>query len=688
MIKIFNANDRDFSTNGNIAIDPMKCIETKKKSLNGWYLDVEVAIKYADYIEKDKLCVVQTKSKLNPQAFRIDNPQKTTRRIKFKAYHVMFDAEDYFLLDVRPTNRNGQGALSYVNERTDKNSPFFVYSNVSNINTAYFVRKSLLEAWSIIEERWGGVFDADNWNIRFVNSVGNDNGEVVSYKNNLQGIEIFEDWSSVCTKICPVGYDGIMLPETYLESDIQYEKPYTRTIDFATKYDEEDKTEANLIAELRQNAEQYLEENKYPKISYEITSNIKQSLEIGDTIHIKHPLANILTEVIEYEYNIVSKKVKRIVFGNYDRNVVTKINNIKESISNVAQALSTQEAVIQRQTQMINMLNKTGYVYIDENEILILDRLPKEQAENVWRWGLGGLGFSSNGYEGPFETAITMDGQINANFITTGQLEVSVIRGLSDTLSNYSAQINLNKNNISSVVTQVNQKVDEDDIVSTINQSSDKISLSSNRFEVNSLNDGIYKYNMFDALFAYAVLRGWATISNNLKNVFSQYDDDDISVSDVQYILNILRGTTTNTKENHGTFIIDTSDPKKCIAVLREGEEVFSLGVGGINAELFTAGNVVVGDFSSYSTGYFTGVIINGTTGEIRVVKNDSVKALIGPTTTHFYEDINMNNYSINNCSISGYMKVTNLYDNYSGTTGTVPLTYSARKLRCNRNNI
>ena len=35
MIKIFNANDRDFSTAGNIIIEPTTCREFKKKSLNG-----------------------------------------------------------------------------------------------------------------------------------------------------------------------------------------------------------------------------------------------------------------------------------------------------------------------------------------------------------------------------------------------------------------------------------------------------------------------------------------------------------------------------------------------------------------------------------------------------------------------------------------------------------------------------
>ena len=64
MIKIFNADDRNFGTNGNIAIKPIKCIETKKKSLNGWYIDVEIPIEYKDYIDKDKLFVVKTKSKI------------------------------------------------------------------------------------------------------------------------------------------------------------------------------------------------------------------------------------------------------------------------------------------------------------------------------------------------------------------------------------------------------------------------------------------------------------------------------------------------------------------------------------------------------------------------------------------------------------------------------------------------
>lgn len=442
MIKIFNATDTDFKTAGNIIINPLHCHEIKKKSLNGWYIEVEIPIKYKEYIEADKLCVVKTKSKLKPQAFRInDSITYTNRKIKFTAEHVMFDSRRYVLLDARPTNLNGQNGLKYVNERTDKISPFSITSNVENVSTAYFIRKTLLESWQVFEERWGGVFEADNWNISFKQSIGKDNGETIVYGKNMQGFEIFEDWSNVCTKILPVGYDGLLLPEKYLESETQYEISYTKIVDFQTDLEAEEQTETNLLVELRNNASKYLEENCVPKVSYTVNSNVNNDLEIGDTIKVLHPFVNIFTEVLEYEYDLISEKVKSLTFGNYTRDVKTKFNNIKNTIETIKQTVSKQEITIKEQTNLINSLNKNGYVYIDDNEILILDQLPKEKAKNVWRFGLGGIGFSSKGYEGLFETAITMDGKINADFITTGTMAVDRIESLANFITDTSASI-------------------------------------------------------------------------------------------------------------------------------------------------------------------------------------------------------------------------------------------------------
>lgn len=473
MIKIFNATDTNFNTAGNVIINPLYCHEIKKKSLNGWYIEVEISIKYRDYIEADKLCVIKTKSKLKPQAFRIkDSITYTTRKIKFTAEHVMFDSSRYVLLDARPTNLNGQNGLQYVNERTDKTSPFSITSNVENTNTAYFIRKTLLDAWQVFEERWGGVFDADNWDISFKQSIGKDNGETIAYGKNMQGFEIFEDWSNVCTKILAVGYDGLLLPEKYLESETQYEIPYTKVVDFQTDLEPEKQTETNLLVELRNNASKYLEENCVPKVSYTVNSNISNNLEIGDTIKVLHPFVNIFTEVLEYEYDLISEKVKSITFGNYTRDVRTKFNNIKTTIETIKQSISKQEVTINEQTNLINSLNKNGYVYIDENEILILDKLPKENAKNVWRFGLAGIGFSSNGYEGKFETAITMDGKINADFITTGTMSVDRIESLANFITDTNASIatiTLQQGNINTKVSTLEKTTENIDVKLTNN---------------------------------------------------------------------------------------------------------------------------------------------------------------------------------------------------------------------------
>jgi phage minor structural protein len=483
MIKIFNATDTDFNTAGNIIINPLYCHEVKKKSLNGWYIDVEIPIKYKEYIKADKLCVVKTKSKLNPQAFRINkNIKYTTKKIKFTAEHVMFDSRKYALLDVRPTDLNGLNGLKYINERTDKTSPFsIVSSDVENINTVYLVRKNLLEAWEIFEERWGGVFDADNWNISFKQKVGNDNGETIAYGKNMQGFEILEDWSNVCTKILPVGPNGLLLKEVYLESEVQYEVPYTKIVEFQTKLESEEQTEANLLNELKNNAEEYLKEYCIPQVSYTVESNINQKLEIGDTIKVLHPSVKIFTEVLEYEYDLILNKVISLTFGNYKRDVKAKFDSIKNNIETIKQSVSNQEITIKEQTDLINSLNKKGYVYIDENEILILDQLPKEKAKNVWRFGLGGIGFSSNGYEGPFETAITMDGKINADFIKAGTMSTARIESLADFISDTNESISTIQLQQENITSEVSKKVNETELGTKIVQNFENVKIAWNK---------------------------------------------------------------------------------------------------------------------------------------------------------------------------------------------------------------
>ena len=83
--------------------------------------------------------------------------------------------------------------------------------------------------------------------------------------------------------------------------------------------------------------------------------------------------------------------------------------------------------------------NEGGYLKIisDANghptELVIMNTDDINTADKVWRWNSGGLGFSSTGYNGTYETAMTQDGQIVADFITTGKLNAGVVQVGSET---------------------------------------------------------------------------------------------------------------------------------------------------------------------------------------------------------------------------------------------------------------
>lgn len=106
---------------------------------------------------------------------------------------------------------------------------------------------------------------------------------------------------------------------------------------------------------------------------------------------------------------------------------------------------STIEAAVQNATGKITGA-QGGYVYIKPNangypqEILIMNRNDYTTATKLWRWNINGLGYSKTGYSGTYSTAITMDGAIVADFITTGTLNANIIKAgvLSDTGGNTS----------------------------------------------------------------------------------------------------------------------------------------------------------------------------------------------------------------------------------------------------------
>ncbi len=97
-------------------------------------------------------------------------------------------------------------------------------------------------------------------------------------------------------------------------------------------------------------------------------------------------------------------------------------NIVKEQIPNVKQE------AIEKATELLTEFNG-GYVVKKDGELFISDNEDIDKAQHIWRWNINGLGYSSNGITGPYGLAITMDGKIVADFITSGEMSADRISG-------------------------------------------------------------------------------------------------------------------------------------------------------------------------------------------------------------------------------------------------------------------
>lgn len=105
----------------------------------------------------------------------------------------------------------------------------------------------------------------------------------------------------------------------------------------------------------------------------------------------------------------------------------------QQAAQNAAQLAQEAKDIATAANQSTQLINDAigGNVLIREksttNEILIMDSANPAQAKRMWRWNLGGLGYSDNviGADNPsrtYKVAMTMDGAINADFITAGTI--------------------------------------------------------------------------------------------------------------------------------------------------------------------------------------------------------------------------------------------------------------------------
>ena len=141
---------------------------------------------------------------------------------------------------------------------------------------------------------------------------------------------------------------------------------------------------------------------------------------------------DIKTRVIKTVYNVLLERYDSISLGDSAYNL---IQAIQETIMEpeVQKNQSYTKDAVARATKLIQG-GLGGHVVFNTNgdgepqEILIMDTDNIQTAVNVIRMNLNGIGFSHNGYAGPFETAWTIDGSFVANYITSGTLDGALVR--------------------------------------------------------------------------------------------------------------------------------------------------------------------------------------------------------------------------------------------------------------------
>ena len=446
MIKLFNSTDKIYTSNGDKVIIPTRA-KIHKEDNGSFYLDLETGLEYVNDLVQGNIVVAPTPQ--GEQAFRLANPEKTKTKVKVKAYHVFFDSQNYLIADSYVVDKNCNDALDHLNNATDNPSPFTTLSNILNINSYRCVRKSLYEAISVVLERWGGHLVRDNWTIKVMATIGQDNGVTVRYAKNLKDITCTENWDNVVTKLMPVGKDGLLLDELYVYSEVQYTIPYTKTITFdQNNVLEEDYTDPDtgevdenayqqaLINDLRQKAQTYVEENSLPKVNYTLKANLEKITDIGDTIEVidERLGVDIMTHLISYDYDCILKKYTELEFGNFTQklsNLLTSITTATSTAINNANQniiITLSEELQEAQEKIWNALGSSYCIY-EGDKILIVDTLPKEDATNVIMINNGGIGFSQTGINGTFQSAWTIDNVLNMEQINVINLTADLIKG-------------------------------------------------------------------------------------------------------------------------------------------------------------------------------------------------------------------------------------------------------------------
>lgn len=468
LIILYDHDEEAFTSNGLGALpDAASCTVTEERN-GGYEVEMEYPLTGSHFrdIQKRRILYVKPNPYDDPQPFRIYSITKPINGIvTVHAAHLSYDTSGSIVKLFPADAGSASAAMSYLKNFSVPSTPFTFFTNVGKSGTMSVPKPSSIRSLlggsdGSILDTFGGEYLFDKWNISLLESRGSNRGVTIRYGKNMTDLEQEENDTDFYTGVYPFWYsesedgglvtlsanDGIVnAPGNYdfvkiMPLDLSSEdfgKETTDSEGYTTTI--EKPTEAELLAA----AQKYIANNKIgiPKVSLDVSFvMLAQAEEYKDFARLETvKLCDIVT--VEFEklgvkttakciktvYNVLTDKYDSIELGEPKSSLAETVSN-QGTLIEEASDKSYMERAIQNATDLIMSGKLGGYVTVTKNEIYIADNKDLDKAVKVWRWNSGGLGYSSSGKDGPFGTAITSDGKIVADYISTGNLDCSVLK--------------------------------------------------------------------------------------------------------------------------------------------------------------------------------------------------------------------------------------------------------------------
>lgn len=391
-----------------------------------------------------------------PQYFRVYQISKPINGlVDVYARHISYDLSGAIILPYSSTTC--AGAISGIESHRIGGTEFRFWTDNNatgglSFDTPTSLRSYLGGTDKSILGVYGGEFEWDNYVVKLHKNRGVNRGVTIRYGKNLTDLNQEENCSNCYTAVFPFwsGYSNdhqvLVKPDSPISiGSFSYVK--ILPLDCSSLFDSQPS-----IAALNQAAQEYIASNNIgiPEISLTVSfiqlskteeyKNIPMLDTIGlcDIVTVIFEELGVETtaEVVEVVYDCLLDRFETITLGNPTQNLERTLSNQQGMIQEITEkAVSKLDEAIGRATRKITG-NLGGYVVIRDSdsdgfpdEILILDENSNgeiSQSQHIWRWNSSGLGYS-NDYGETYGLAMTADGEIVADFITTGNLDASNI---------------------------------------------------------------------------------------------------------------------------------------------------------------------------------------------------------------------------------------------------------------------